>query len=147
MNYENEYTLKGSEELSARFNDLADCFSDFYKEVWGFRPRYMPMIAAYYESEAALQAAYNQLERDMEELSVDAVRVFDQRDQEEKQAIDSFEAYVSQCIQVGAGNRANAIAWICESYGVENSEGQAGWEDLEWKVGIPFGYINKSLSA
>ena len=49
------YLLAGSEELSRKFNDLASFYSDFHKDVYGTRPRYMAMVAEAYDSEDAAQ--------------------------------------------------------------------------------------------
>ena len=87
MSYENEYLLVGSEALSREFNDLADSYSDFHKEVYGFRPRHMAMCACDYADEAALREAHQRLIRH---------HVFAQKQLGVKKAIDDFEAYVSK---------------------------------------------------
>jgi hypothetical protein len=145
MMNEDAYILVGSEDLSREFNEVASFYSDYHKEVYGFRPRNMALCACDYPDQQALVEAMSHLKRLVDGLVAYAPTVFAQEELETKHAIDDFEAYVSQCIQVGAGNRANAIAWICESYNVDNANHTYGWEHLEYQVGIPFGYIQKSL--
>ena len=141
------YLLVGSEELSREFNDLASYYSDFHKEVYGFRPRQMALCACDYPDHAALVEAMSHLTRLVDGVNAYAPTVFAQREAETKKAIDDFEAYVTQCLQVGANNRADAIAWICDSYNVANMEGQMGWEHLEYLTDIPFGYIQNSMKV
>ena len=63
MSYENEYLLVGSEKLSREFNALGDFYSDFYKEIYGVRPRSMALCADEYHSHADLEEAYSHLRR------------------------------------------------------------------------------------
>ena len=63
MNYENEYLLVGSEALSREFNDLADYYSDFHKDVYGVRPRMMALCACDYPDHQSLVEAMSLLKR------------------------------------------------------------------------------------
>ena len=144
-NFRDVYLLAGSEKLSSEFNDLAGYYSDYYKEVYGFRPRHMAMCACDYPDHAALVDAMSHLKRLVDGLDAYAPTVFAQREADTKKAIDDFEAYVRGCIESGATSRADAIAWICDSYDVANMEGQMGWEHLEYLLDIPFGYIQNSF--
>jgi len=63
MNYENEYLLVGSEALSREFNDLADYYSDFHKDVYGVRPRMMSLCACDYPDHQSLVEAMSLLKR------------------------------------------------------------------------------------
>jgi hypothetical protein len=147
MSYENEYLLVGSEALSREFNDLAESYSDFHKEVYGFRPRGMALCACHYADEASLRDAHLALISLDCQLAAESHHVFAQQKADRKKAIDDFEAYVLTCLQVGATDRTDAIAWICDSYGVANEDGQQGWEHLEYLCDIPFGYVRKSLTV
>jgi hypothetical protein len=147
MSYENEYLLVGSEALSREFNDVASYYSDFHKEVYGFRPRSMALCACDYPDHNSLVEAMSHLKRLMDGLNAYAPTVFAQQELDTKKAIDDFEAYVSMCLQVGANDRADAIGWICDSYGVANEAGQMGWEHLEYLCAIPFGYVQDSLKV
>jgi hypothetical protein len=147
MSYENEYLLVGSEALSREFNDVASYYSDFHKEVYGFRPRSMALCACDYPDHNSLVEAMSHLKRLVDGLNDASERVFADREQAQKMAIDDFEAYLLNCIKVGARDRVDAVAWICDSYGVANEPGQMGWESLEYTTGVPFGYIQKSLQV
>ena len=63
MSYENEYLLVGSEDLSREFIDLAGFYSDFHKEVYGFRPRTLALCACDYPDHKSLVEAMSHLER------------------------------------------------------------------------------------
>ena len=60
--YFDPYLLAGSEELSREFNDLASMYSDFHKELHGFRPRTMALCASDYPNHAALVEAMSHLQ-------------------------------------------------------------------------------------
>jgi hypothetical protein len=61
--YKDMYLLAGSEVLSREFNDLAAFYSDFHKDVYGYRPRHMALCADRYESHEALVEAMSHLDR------------------------------------------------------------------------------------
>ena len=141
------YLLAGAEDLSREFNDLASFYSDFHKEVIGFRPRHMMLCACDYSNEFELFAAFGALKSYVADLEAASVGVFEQKAADRKKAVDDFEAHVSKCIQVGASTRTNAIGWICEIHNVPNENSTYGWEHLEYLLNIPFGYIERSLST
>ena len=147
MMNEDRYLLVGSEDLSREFNDLADYYSDFHKEVYGFRPRTLALCACDYPDHKSLVEAMSHLERLVDGLQDVAEHVFAERRADEKKAVEEFESTVAHYIQCGAGNRANAIRWICESYDVMHEPGQNGWEHLEYQCQIPFGYISNSMKV
>ena len=142
---DNQYLLVGSEDLSREFNDLAGYYSDFHKEVYGFRPRSLALCACDYPDHQSLVEAMSHLKRLVDGVEAAAPAVFEQEELEQKKSIDDFEAYVTNCMQVGATSRADAIAWICDSYNVANENSTWGWEHLEYQMGIPFGYIDKTM--
>ena len=141
-----KYLLVGSEELSREFNDLAGYYSDFHKDVWGFRPRSIALCACDYPDHQSLVEAMSHLKRLVDGVEAAAPAVFEEERKQRERNIAEFEAQVVSNIQYGAKDRADAIAWICDSYGVANEAGQDGWEHLEWQVGVPFGYVQKSLA-
>jgi hypothetical protein len=148
MNEMNDsYLLAGAEDLSREFNDLASFYSDFYKEVYGSRPRHMMLCACDYSNEFELYAALGALRSYVSDLEKASVEVFAREELDRKKAIDDFEAYITKCLQVGATNRADAIAWICDSHDVPNENTVWGWEHLEYRLNIPYGYIAKSFNA
>ena len=142
MDYRDAYLLAGAEDLSREYNDLAGFFSDLYKDVYGFRPKSILGCADQYESAKALAEGLSHLKSMVDELEAYAPTAFAEEERQQKKATDDFEAYVLNCLQVGATSRADAIAWICDSYGVANQPGTHGWEHLEYLLGIPFGYIS-----
>ena len=146
-NYNDAYLLAGAEELSREFNDLASFYSDFHKEVYGFRPRHMALCACDYSNEFELFASFGVLKSYVADLEKASVGVFEQEAADRKKAVDDFEAYVTKCIQVGACNRAAAIGWACESHNVPNENTVWGWEHLEYLLNIPFGYIQNSMKV
>lgn len=58
-----EYLLAGSEELSRKFNILGSYYSDFHKDIYGFRPRGMSLCACDYPDHKSLEEAMSHLQR------------------------------------------------------------------------------------
>lgn len=144
--YNDMYLLAGAEDLSREFNDLASFYSDFYKEVYGSRPRHMALCADQYANVGQLEEALIDLRRCVSDVEKASVSVFEQEAVERKKAVDDFEAYVRSCIEVGATGRTDAIGWICDSHNVPNENSVYGWEHLEYRLNIPYGYIAKSFA-
>ena len=65
----NEFILIGEETLSNEFNALAEYYSDFYKDVYGMRPRGMALIAAAYPDRESLLEAKSHVERGIDGLN------------------------------------------------------------------------------
>jgi len=61
--YKDMYLLAGSEKLSREFNDLGSFYSDFHKDVYGYRPRSMALCACDYPDHASLVEAMSHLDR------------------------------------------------------------------------------------
>ena len=64
----NDYILVGEETLSEEFNSLAQYYSDFYKDVYGMRPRGMALVASAYPDRAALLEATSHVRRGIDGL-------------------------------------------------------------------------------
>jgi len=64
----NEYLLAGSEVLSREFNDLAAFYSDYHKDLHGYRPRDMALCACDYPDHASLVEAMSHLQRRVDGL-------------------------------------------------------------------------------
>jgi len=62
------YLLAGSEVLSREFNDLAAFYSDYHKELHGYRPRDMALCACHYPDHASLVEAMSHLQRRVDGL-------------------------------------------------------------------------------
>lgn len=107
--------------------NLQSLYSDFHKDVYGFRPR--GMSPEFWESEAALQAAIDDVERA-------SVAIFAEEQEREQQAIQRFEARVAEVQAMGAGDRATALRWI-----MDGSDAGGDWEYLCYQNGLPYRYF------
>jgi hypothetical protein len=145
MMNEDNYLLVGSEDLSREFNDVASYYSDFHKDVYGFRPRQLALCACDYSNRADLERALKIVKGLLNDVETDSVAVFEQERIESERAIAAFETAVATSIKLGAGDRATAIRWMCDANGVQNQPGFCGWEELEYEMGIPYGYVQKSV--
>lgn len=113
----------------------ADIVSDLHKDAYGFRPSGSFWMAWNEASDLRRQEIWDDLLEALDHA------VNDQRQQQQK-AVAEFESMVTNNISMGAGDRANAIAWICDAYRSEDQPGFWGWEHLEYELGLPFGYIS-----
>jgi len=81
--YKDMYLLVGSEELSREFNDLGSFYSDFHKDVYGYRPRSMALCACDYPDHASLVEAMSHLDRltrDLQDYMEDRKSTFEGRE-------------------------------------------------------------------
>ena len=107
-------------------------FSDFYKDVHGFRPR------------SASTEQWNStewLKEQIEVLGRESVLVQEREAQYEREAIAKFEVRVSAIIAAGAKDRLTALRWILDA---EDNEYVRG--DLDYfcfNNGLPYGYLNE----
>jgi len=83
-----------------------DLFSDFFKDVFGFRPR----NHIFYHSDP------DEKQRIWDRLMEDSKLHFEMEEKAQKEAIEEFEKHIDQVIEWGAGTRENAISWIIDSY-------------------------------
>jgi len=103
-------------------------FSDLYKEVHGFRPRYHYFYEA---NEDAKQVIWDSLLLEHErEMHNDKAR--------EKEAVQDFERQINLCISHGAKNRTEAVAWIIDSLNLDAIDLMYGGEKLCYELGLPF---------
>ena len=113
-------------EQMSRRDQLAASHYDFYKSVYGVRPRWMNYDAM----------SEQDLEVEMDNLSKQAEVVFAEEAKREQEAIVAFEERVADLLATGAGDRETALRWIHEA---EGSDGDT--EYLCFLVGVPYGYI------
>jgi hypothetical protein len=106
---------------------LQSDFSDFYKEVHGFRPRYA--TPEQWNSEAWLVAELDKLEQD-------SVAVFAEQEAQQQRDIAAFEVRVADAIKLGAGDRATALRWLLDA-----DDCQGDLEFLCYKNGLPYRYF------
>jgi hypothetical protein len=62
------YNLKGEEVLSEEFNTLASYYSDYHKDVYGFRPRSVALCACDYNNRAELLLAKKMVEHEISRI-------------------------------------------------------------------------------
>jgi hypothetical protein len=112
-----------------------DCFSDLHKDVYGFRPRGVILDNWNSMAPEQKQARWDQLCAELE-----ANTAFEK--QQELRAVERFEARVQDVIELGAGNRTNALLWISQTetfYHVQDVE------HFVWEQGILFTDYGKKL--
>lgn len=112
-----------------------DCFSDLFKDVNGFRPRGSLMTDWEERTPRQKQELWNALCDELEEnIKQDKIR--------EQQDIEKFEARVQDVIELGAGNRANALLWMTSQ---ETFYHEQSVEHFVWEQGILFTDYGKKL--
>jgi hypothetical protein len=105
----------------------------------------MALCADQYANEAELLKALEFVRAEIADLDKVAPQIWAEEQAIQQKAIDAFEAEITMLQSMGAGDRANTIAWICQAHRLANDDSQMGWEHLEYNLGIPYGYIKKSL--
>lgn len=63
-----EYNFPGEEALSEEFNELASFYSDFHKDIYGFRPRHMALCACDYKHRDDLIQALADIREEVQSL-------------------------------------------------------------------------------
>lgn len=110
--------------------------SDLHKDVYGFRPTEAWWTRWEAMTQTQKQVCWDDLCRSLElEL-----------EHEEKRraaAVADLEARVAELIELGAHDWDMAIRWIMQAHEVDPT--RAGWtyarEELEYDLGLPYGYI------
>ena len=112
-----------------------DCFSDLFKDVNGFRPRGSLMTDWEDRTPRQKQELWNALCDELEE-NMKAEKAA------EVVAIEKFEARIKDVIELGAGNRTNALLWLT---GTETFYHIQDVEHFVWEQGILFTDYGKVL--
>ena len=112
-----------------------DCFSDLHKDVYGFRPRGSLMDEWHDRTPRQKQELWNALCDQLEE-NTKAEKAA------EVVAIEKFEARIQDIIELGAGNRTNALLWMT---GTETFYHIQDVEHFVWEQGILFTDYGKVL--
>ena len=105
-------------------------YSDFYKELHGFRPR------------SASEEQWNSLEwlnEQIDALHDYAPIVRAEEAEMEKLAVERFETLVAKTIATGAKDRETALRWIMDA-----SDCDGDWEFLCYHHNVPYGYFKKA---
>ena len=112
-----------------------DIYSDLYKDVYGCRPR-----GAQFES-------LEDFDKDFDFLAKCLDRMIDEEKIEQQKNIEAFEARVAavQEIVVGADREA-AINIIIQGEDLEDDFAFYGYECLEYRLKLPYGYIKENLN-
>ena len=112
-----------------------DCFSDLHKDVYGFRPRGSLMDDWNDRTPRQKQELWNALCDELE-----ANTIFEK--QQAENAVAKFEARVKDVIELGAGNRTNALLWMTSSEKFFHSQSV---EHFVWEQGILFTDYGRQL--
>ena len=109
---------------------LQSDFSDFYKEVYGVRPRWM--TDEQWNSEEWLEQAIAGLTIAAEE---EAVR----RNDAYARAINLLEDSIATLIQTqGAADRETAVRWLMDAEDIDDVA------FFECRMGVPYGYLTEA---
>lgn len=119
-----------------RNTELQDmCFSDFFKDVNGFRPRGSTWDYYIALPTEALEKALDDMDASMEEQFQESIR-------QKAEDIASMKAEIAQAIQLGAKTEIDALRWI-----TQNEDFYSGQcvESFVWSRGLLFTPYGKEL--
>lgn len=117
------------------FNYSNDCFSDLYKDVYGFRPRGNAMDNWDLMGPTRKQAYWDELCAELEANTIS-------EKQQAENAVAKFKARVQDVIGLGANDRKTALSWITGSETFYHSQDV---EHFVWEQGILFTDYGKQL--
>ena len=122
-------------DINAATNSYdGDIYSDLYKDVYGSRPRY-----AQFES-------VEEFDRDYEFLVKRLNEKMEQEREEQRQAIGQFEIRLNEIMYlVSNTDRVNALRILMDAEDCLEDFEFYGYESLEWRLGLPFGYVKGTL--
>ena len=121
--------FKTWEELS-RNEQLHSEYYDFYKEVHGFRPRWIwaeSGVPAYPEQE---------MEELLQRLAEEAKVVFAAEEAREQENIAKFEETVAGLCKAMNKDRGTIVRWM-----LDGADCRGDWDQYCWELGLPFGYF------
>lgn len=117
------------------FTYCDNTFSDLFKDVNGFRPRGALMTDWEDRTPRQKQELWNALCDELEEnIKQDKIR--------EQERVEEFEARVADVIELGAGDRQNALRWIASQ---ETFYHLQSVEHFVWEQGILFTDYGRKL--
>jgi hypothetical protein len=119
--------FKSWDEMT-ELEQAASDFSDFYKDVHGFRPRHYDFSSwtiVDFDREFALLSKASEREAAFEA-------------EQQAQCAAAVEARISANIAIGAKDRETAIRWLHEAH-----ETNGDSEYLCYLLGVKYGYFNK----
>jgi len=111
--------------------------SDLHKDVYGYRPS---------ESFYSRWKAYTDHEKQgvWDSLCADLEKELAYEEKAKEQAKELMEARIEELMEIGAQDREQAIRWIMQA---EQITGEYGYEELEYHLGLPYGYVAASLKG
>jgi len=119
-------------EREATIEDFQNCWSDFYKEANGFRPRF-----------DTSSWTLDRWQKEFDQLDRTCKANAEAEAESQAEAAVAFEAKVAKLIEMGANNRSTAIRWMLEA----EDEVQKDVGYLEYCLGLKYGYLNDYLAA
>jgi len=114
--------FKTWEELS-ELEQLECIYCDMHKDVYGVKARW-------YRADSVEQAR-----KDLARLEAALVAQMEEDARFQQEAITAFEQLVSSV----CGDRETAIRWQLQAYDTQDVE------HLEYRLGLPFGYLTKTV--
>ena len=109
--------------------------SDLYKDMYGCRPGVLFWNQWKTATDDQKQAIWDGMCTDLDHHP-HAQRL---------NAIARFEDMVASSMAFGAQDRVDAIRWIEQAEGLDGSD-YPPYEELEWQLGMPYGYVAESLA-
>jgi len=114
--------------------------SDLHKDATGCRPSQAFWQVWKASSPDDKQATWNQLCLELDDRQ-------NRRAHMEELAMAKFEHRIATMIGTGAFDREAAVRWILQAEGIALDDFGPPYEELEWELGLPFGYVAKSLKG
>jgi hypothetical protein len=110
-------------------------YYDLYKEVHGTRS------GSRWVWDKELNVTFEEVRKALDLLEEYAVEKFEEDQNAEKEAIESFEKEISKMIELGAGTRDNAIRWFLQANSdIVEQYTTYGFEEFCWYLNIPTSY-------
>ncbi len=112
-----------------------DCFSDIYKDAYGFRPR----NHRFYDDETTDDE--KQEIWDDTCLAVENVINIDEIQKEEASRV--FEQRITELLEIGAPDRETAVRWLFQAENVTKYDAAYGASFLLWLFNLPNSYTDE----
>jgi len=120
----------------ARIEEMQDmCFSDFYKDTYGFRPR--GAAWEYYEA-LSVEEFNKDIEYMISKMEGDTLA----EAQAQEEAVQTFKQTVQKTIELGAGDEETALRWMTQSQTFYHGQDV---EHYVWEQGILFTDYGREL--
>ena len=111
--------------------ELANIYYDLYKDVHGFRPRWIYDENGPINTEEELKVMLDQLE-------VEAKRVFAEEKRREEAKWEEVQAKLAELIACGASDMATAKRWFVQSLGLDKYDLMYGGEYVCYTLGLDY---------